>query len=217
MSVISVIEAVEPDQLVQVAHLLRDYLLWMRRRYSRHADMIDAYFDEAEWESELADLAGHYGAPFGAVVLALVDGIPAGCVVFRGLAGDACEMKRLFVRPAFQGLGVARAMLTRLSRLARTRGYARMHLETGALQSEALCLYASLGFERTAPYHASPQWFIENGRFMEADVETLIARTATKPRPLQDALAPAGTRYRRNCPEMIATIKSTANAPANAA
>lgn len=217
MSVISVIEAVEHDQLVQVAALLRDYLLWMRRRYRKHNDLLDAYFDEAEWESELGDLAGHYGAPFGAVVLALVDGIPAGCVAIRGLAEDVCEMKRLFVRPAFQGLGLSRLMLAKLARLGRARGYARMRLETGTLQTEALCLYGSLGFERIAPYHACPQWFAENGRFLEASIGTLIARTVSKPRSVQDALGGGMRRYNRNCPDIAATIRSTANAPASAA
>lgn len=189
MSVISIIEAADADQLAQVAALLRDYLLWMRRRYRKHGDLIDAYFDEHEWQSELGDLAGHYGAPFGAIVLALVDGIPAGCVIIRGLEGDACEMKRLFVRPAFRGLGLARAMVRKLARLARARGYARMRLETGVLQTEALALYRSLGFKRVMPYHACPQWFIENGRFLEAGLDTLVARTSAK--PLHDMTAVA--------------------------
>jgi ribosomal protein S18 acetylase RimI-like enzyme len=181
MSVINIIEATDPDQLVQVAALLRDYLLWMRRRYCRHGDMIDAYFDENEWQSELADLTGHYGAPFAAIVLALVDGIPAGCVMIRGLEGDACEMKRLFVRPAFRGLGLARAMVRKLARLAEARGYAHMNLETGVLQAEALALYRSLGFKPVAPYYACPQWFIDNGRFMAADVGALGMRRSATP------------------------------------
>jgi putative acetyltransferase len=156
MSVINIIQATDPDQLMQVAALLRDYLLWMRRRYRKHADMIDAYFDENEWQGELADLAAHYGPPFGAIVLALVDGMPAGCVMIRGLEGDAYEMKRLFVRPAFRGLGLARAMVRKLARLAESRGYAHIRLETGILQTEALNLYRSLGFKPVAPYHACP-------------------------------------------------------------
>jgi ribosomal protein S18 acetylase RimI-like enzyme len=182
MSVISIIEAADADQLAQVAALLRDYLLWMRRRYRRHGDMIDAYFDQHEWQSELADLAGHYGAPFGAIVLAIVDGIPAGCVMTRGLEGDVCEMKHLFVRPAFRGLGLARAMLRKLARLADGRGYAHMRLETGVLQTEALALYRALGFKPVAPYHACPQWFIENGRFLETGLDALLSRMPAKPR-----------------------------------
>lgn len=179
MSVINIIEAVAPDHLAQVAALLRDYLLWMRRRYRKHGDMIDAYFEPGEWQSELDDLAGHYGAPFGAIVLALVDGIPAGCVMMRGLEGDVSEMKRLFVRPAFRGLGLARAMVRRLARLSDLRGYTIMRLETGLLQTEPLSLYRSLGFKPIEPYYACPQWFIDNGRFLEADVDDLAICPAT--------------------------------------
>jgi GNAT superfamily N-acetyltransferase len=109
-------------------------------------------------------------------VLALVDGIPAGCVMVRGLDDDACEMKRLFVRPAFRGLGLARAMVGELARLADRRGYAHMRLETGVLQSEAIALYRSLGFSPVPPYYACPQWFVENGCFLETSLDNLLAR-----------------------------------------
>jgi GNAT superfamily N-acetyltransferase len=175
MSVISIIEAADADHFAQVAGLLRDYRFWMRRRYVRHADMIDAYFDEREWESELADLRGHYGPPHGAIVLAHIDGIPAGCVMMRGIGEDVCEMKRLFVRPAFQGIGLARAMVGKLACRAAAGGYVKMRLETGALQTEALTLYRSLGFKGIAPYRACLKWFEDNGRFMEAPVARLTA------------------------------------------
>lgn len=168
MSKISIIEAVEPKDVAAVERLLRDYLLWMRRRYRDHLAMIDAYFDELEWESELADLPGHYGAPFGAIVLALVDGVPAGCVMLRGIGENVSEMKRLFVRPAFRGLGIARKMIDALMGLSCRRGYAQLRFETGALQTEAEGLYRSLGFQSIPPYYACSDLLRENGRFFEA-------------------------------------------------
>ena len=167
MQDISIIEAKTPDQIAQVAALMRDYLLWMHRRYSKHGEMVDAYFDKREWESELADLVGHYGAPFGGMILATVDGVPAGCVLMRGIGGDVAEMKRLFVRPAFQGLGLGRQMAEELIALACDRGYPRMQLETGALQTEAQGLYRSMGFEPIAPYYACPDWLARSGHFYE--------------------------------------------------
>jgi len=179
MSVISIIEAEDDQHFEQVAALMRDYLLWMRRRYHRHGEMLDAYFDEREWESELTDLEGHYGAPHGGIVIALVDGMPAGCVMARGIGEDVCEMKRLFVRPAFQGLGLARAMVKKLARVCDRRGYTHMRLETGLLQTEAIRLYRSLGFVPIAPYYACPQWFVDHGRFMEAKLDALLTRERT--------------------------------------
>ena len=168
MSKISIIEAVEPQDVAAVERLLRDYLLWMRRRYRDHLDMIDAYFDEPEWESELAGLPGHYGAPFGAIVLALVDGMPAGCVMLRGIGENVSEMKRLFVRPAFRNLGLAKRMIERVMQLSCKRGYAHMRFETGALQTEAEQLYRTMGFRRIPPYGASSALLRDMGYFYEA-------------------------------------------------
>ncbi len=179
MAKISIIEVVERPHVAPVKHLLRDYLLWMRRRYRGHDDMIDAYFDEGEWESELADIEGHYGAPFGGIVLALVDGVPAGCVMLRGVTENVSEMKRLFVRPAFRGLGLGRRMIDFIMQLSCKRGYARMRFETGALQSEAVTLYRNMGFASIPPYYACPQLLRENGRFFEAEPCTGHASHAT--------------------------------------
>ncbi len=73
---ISIIEAKTAGDVAAVEHLLRDYLLWMRRRYRDKAWMLDAYFDPQEWDSELADLSSHYGAPHGGIVLALATAWP---------------------------------------------------------------------------------------------------------------------------------------------
>jgi GNAT superfamily N-acetyltransferase len=168
MPKVSIIEATSPTHIAAVAQLLRDYLLWMRRRYRDNPDMVDAYFEPLEWDSELGDLRGHYGAPFGAIVLALVDGVPAGCVMLRGIGEDVSEMKRLFVRPAFRGLGLAKQMIAEIMRLSCVRGYAHMNFETGVLQTEAEELYRSLGFKRTAPYYGSSDLIRKSGRFFEA-------------------------------------------------
>jgi GNAT superfamily N-acetyltransferase len=140
----------------------------MRRRYRDYPALLDAHFDADQWPSELADLPGRYGAPSGAIVLALIDGVPGGCVVLRGIGATVSEMKRLFVRPAFWGLGLARAMVTKVQALACARGYPPMRLEAGALQPEAIALYEAMGFTRIGPYYASSEAMMRHGRFFEA-------------------------------------------------
>lgn len=181
---IAIVEAVGPEHLAQVAALLRDYLLWMRRRYAKHGQLIDNYFDHREWESELADLAGHYGAPDGAILLALVDGAAAGCVVLRGIGKDVSEMKRLFVRPAFQDLGVAHALVPRLAELALARGYKTMTLETGPCQHEAQALYRGFGFQPIAPYHAVTGWFKDRMLFFAAATRDVARHPARRRAPI---------------------------------
>ncbi len=168
MPKISIVEAVDPNEIAAVVHLLRDYQLWMRRRYQSRSDIVDAYFDDQEWQSELTDLSGHYGAPFGGIVLALVDGVPAGCVMLRGIGTRVSEMKRLFVLPAFAGQGLGKQLIARIMALSCERGYTSMHFEAGALQSEAEALYRSMGFAETSPYYACADVIRRTGRFYEA-------------------------------------------------
>lgn len=167
MTKISIIEATSENEVAAVEQLLRDYLLWMRRRYRNQLEMIDAYFDPREWESELADLRGHYGAPHGGIILALVDGVPAGCVLLRGIGEKDSEMKRLFVRPAFRGFGLAKSMIASVMQLSCKLGYTHMRLETGALLTEAQALYQSLGFKRAGRYSASATPLGANGLFYD--------------------------------------------------
>ena len=62
---------------------------------------------------EFAGLPGKYARPDGRLYLALVDGVPAGCVAMRRLSDTRAEMKRLFVRDSFRGLSLGRALAER--------------------------------------------------------------------------------------------------------
>lgn len=153
----------DPDRVSQVAGLLRDYFLWLRRRYVNMPQVLEALSDEDAHRAELADLSGRYRT----IVLALADGIPAGCVMLREIDARASEMKRLFVRPAFQGHGIAHALICRLATNAHESGYQILRLETGPLQFEAQGLYHALGFVRIAPYYEAKPWVSDNALFFE--------------------------------------------------
>jgi ribosomal protein S18 acetylase RimI-like enzyme len=74
----------------------------------------------------------------------------------RGLDAEACEIKRLYVRPAFRGRGVARLLATRALEGARAAGYRRACLDTLSAMTGAIALYQSLGFVEVAPYYDNP-------------------------------------------------------------
>ncbi|MGH9143365.1 MAG: GNAT family N-acetyltransferase [Vicinamibacterales bacterium] len=108
------------------------------------------------FEHELASLPGDYSQPHGTLLLARVDGSPAGCVGVRR-AGDAdCEMKRLYVRSAFQRLGLGAQLAGRALQWARRAGYARMLLDTLPSMTAAQRLYQRLGFTDIPAYRPNP-------------------------------------------------------------
>jgi putative acetyltransferase len=105
---------------------------------------------------ELAELPGDYRPPRGALLIALVDGVAAGCVALHPWADDAAEMKRLYVRPAGRGLRLGRQLAMAAIERARGAGYRRLRLDTLPTMQTAIRLYRSLGFEEIPAYRENP-------------------------------------------------------------
>jgi putative acetyltransferase len=109
-----------------------------------------------QFEQELAGFPGRYGPPEGRLLIATYAQHDAGCVALRNIGERLCEMKRLYVRPAFRGKGIGRCLAESIMAEAREIGYQRMRLDTLPSMKEALALYRSIGFHEIEPYGEHP-------------------------------------------------------------
>jgi GNAT superfamily N-acetyltransferase len=142
-----------PADLPEVRALFREY-----------ADSLGVDLSFQDFDRELASLPGDYASPRGSLLLADHGGVVAGCIALRPLGPDVCEMKRLFVRPAFRGARLGRALAEAVLSEARRIGYSRMRLDTLPSMAEAIVLYQRLGFTDIAPYRHNP---VPGARFLE--------------------------------------------------
>jgi putative acetyltransferase len=92
----------------------------------------------------------------GALLIAWIENTPAGTIALRRLNDRAGEVKRLYLRPAFRGMGLGRHLLENVIERARAMGYEAIYADTLPSMTEALSLYARIGFETVQPYASEP-------------------------------------------------------------
>ena len=122
------------------------------------------------FDQELKGLPGKYAPPDGRLLLATEDDDLAGCIAMRKLKPGVCEMKRLFVRPAYRSHGLGRVLVETIIDEALKLGYTHMRLDTlPGLMDKAIALYRSFGFVEIGPYYENP---VEGAKFMELELLT---------------------------------------------
>jgi drug/metabolite transporter (DMT)-like permease/GNAT superfamily N-acetyltransferase len=122
-----------------------------------HFEEMFGEMDRSRFQDELDHFDELYGPPRGRALLATVDGVPVGCALLREYEDDVCELRRVWVRPAFRRRGIARRLLRLAVEEARSLGYRRMQFLTSERFEPAIALYESEGFERIPLYRGALQ------------------------------------------------------------
>ena len=137
-----------------------------KRLFEQYAASLDFDLCFQDFESELRRFPGEYAPPSGRLFLARVDARAVGCVGLRRFDDGICELKRLYVLPAYQGRRAGRRLTQAAIAAARQIGYAAMRLDTLPSMTQANALYGSLGFKRVNAYRHNP---LPGAIFMQLD------------------------------------------------
>ncbi|BEP39843.1 GNAT family N-acetyltransferase [Variovorax sp. 375MFSha3.1] len=164
-----------------------------RTIFRDYAASLGIDLDFQDFDGELAQLPGEYAEPRGTLLLALVDPANvkedagrraptlqradgtlahvAGCCALRPLDNadyaNAAEMKRLYVRPGFRGLGLGRQLAEAILDAARSAGYGCVLLDTLDDMESARALYEDLGFVEVPPYYHNP---VAGAHYLKVDL-----------------------------------------------
>ena len=129
------LERPDSDDARELISELDAYLIPLSPKESRHGYPVEKLIEE--------------DVPF---FIIRVDGTSVGCGGVKLFGTDYGEIKRMYVRPQFRGLGFAKLMLDHLTDYARNRGISILRLETGIHQLEAIGLYERAGFQQITPF-----------------------------------------------------------------
>jgi GNAT superfamily N-acetyltransferase len=144
-----------PSMLAHARELLLEYGRFVI------AETGPAHFCFGALEKEAARLPVSYIEQGGGSLIAYANHQPAGFVAWRSMpasvATNACEMKRLWVRPSSRGLALGRTLTLAVIDRARATGCKAIFLDTApAAMAAAHHIYLDLGFKPCAPYNDNP-------------------------------------------------------------
>ena len=146
---IHITQAKTPIDLEQANRINREYLEWCVEESRSHlGETLDL---EALYSHSQTD-QGAFLADSGRLLLAKEDEVAVGIACLKKIRDDTCEIKRMYVQPAYRGRKIGEQLLNRLIDEARMIGYSRVLLDSDPYMTRAHGIYRSMGFVETDPY-----------------------------------------------------------------
>lgn len=145
------------------------------RQYRRLAELFREYERDLGFEltfqnfrDELDKLPQMYGPPYGkACLLEDYNSTFFGCVAVRKLEAEVGEIKRMYLKPEWRGLGYGKVLLDIALEATKGLGYKKVRLDTLDTMTSAIAIYKKAGFYEIPQYRENP---FENAVFMEKEV-----------------------------------------------
>lgn len=126
--------------------LCREWLDWHWDAYPDDWPTEGNPMDRDKFQATLGNLPSLHARPRGGIIIASVNGQPAGCVMFNEASSDTAEFNRMFVSESGRGHGLGRAMLDFMFKQMVVDGYVRVFFSSAIFLTHARAMYESVGF-----------------------------------------------------------------------
>lgn len=128
----------------------------IRVLFKEYAQSLEVDLCFQDFNQELETLPGKYASPDGKLYIAYVGDKIAGCIALRRYDDKNAELKRLFIRNGYRGLGISKVLINQIIEDAKNSGYDAILLDTLNTMKPAINLYKNMGFKEVEPYYENP-------------------------------------------------------------
>lgn len=142
---INYLRADTDEEYKNAALLFKEYAAWL------NIDLGFQHFDD-----ELIEIQTMYGLPEGGIILCKQGDEFIGCVGIRKIDSKTAELKRMFIKQAWQKQGIGKELLGKAIELAKKLNYTVIRLDTLNYMTAAIKLYKECGFYEIAAYYHNP-------------------------------------------------------------
>lgn len=149
-----------------------EFVMWSHEQILEHhkVDMSEGTEGSSlEYVESMIDGLSALSPPAGFVYVLEAEDTLAGMIVAKTIEEGVGEVKRMYIRPDYRGMGYGKKMLETLVNRAQELGYSKLRLETADFMPAALKIYKASGFKERGPYPGGevPEWYRAYCIFME--------------------------------------------------
>jgi ribosomal protein S18 acetylase RimI-like enzyme len=124
--------------------------------FNEYANSLNISLDFQNFKQELNIINSMYGSPTGCLLLVYDNQQAIACAAYRKIGEGICELKRMYIKPNYRGVGIGKKLLHLLCEKAVINGYHTMRLDTLETMLPAISLYHKNGFYDIDAYYHNP-------------------------------------------------------------
>lgn len=137
--------------------------------FKEYASQIVIDLEFQNFNKEVENLEDQYSRPEGVIyIIYNLENLPIGCFGIRKLENSICELKRMYLKEDYRGLGFGKKMMEKAIEAGKEMRYQKMRLDTLSTMNTAIGLYKSVGFYEIESYCFNP---IETAKYFEINLK----------------------------------------------